>query len=353
MITESRTSLTSADSAPSRSAPIEVEMVATSRNWATLLILLLVAAVLLALSPFLPGLLGAVALYVIVRAPYEWLARHVRQSLAATIAVVAALVLIIAPFGWLVVVLIERAPGAVNAAFASPLLSRIGAIQVGDVRLSDELAKMSGAIISTTSSELGRFVGTATAIAINLTIALLGLFYLLGASSRTWDFVRQYVPFSARTADALRDRFIGATQATVLGAGIISIAQGTLVGLGFAITGLPEPLFWGSVAVVASFIPVIGSTIVWLPGVLVLASQHRYGAATTLFVFGFGLAGNVDSIIRPLVYRRVSETHPLITFVGVLAGIRYMGVVGLLFGPLAIIYVFELLRFYREEYSSA
>ena len=332
-------------------APIDVAVVATPRNWATLLILLLVTAVLFALTPFLPGLLGAVALYVIVKAPYERLARHVRSWVAAAITVVAALVLIIGPLGWLVSVLIQRAPGAVRGALASPLLARVGAIQIGDVRFSAELSKMSSAIVSTMSSELGRFVGTATGIIINLTLALFGLYYLLGASSRTWGFVRQYVPFSARTADALRDRFIGATQATVLGTGVISIAQGTLVGLGFAITGLPEPLFWGGVAVVASMIPVIGSTIVWLPGVLVLVSQHRYGAAVTLFIFGFGLAGNIDQIIRPLVYRRLAETHPLITFVGVLAGIRYLGLLGVLLGPLAIVYVFELLRFYREEYS--
>ena len=341
------------DFAPRRTAPLDVAVVSTPRNWATLLILLLVTAVLLALTPFLPGLLGALALYVVMKAPYEWLARRMRPRLAAAVTVVAALMLIIAPLGWLVAVLIERAPGAVSAALASPLLARIGGLQVGEVRLSAELSKMSGAIISMTSSELARFMGTATSVVVNLTLALFGLYYLLGASSRTWDFVRQYVPFSARTADALRDRFIGATQATLLGTGVISIAQGVLVGLGFAITGLPEPLFWGSVAAVAAIIPAIGSTIVWLPGVVFLASQHHYAAAVTLFIFGFGLAGNVDQIVRPLVYHRLSEMHPMITFVGVLAGIRYLGVVGLLLGPLAIVYVFELLRFYREEYSSA
>lgn len=346
-------SLPLSDVAPRQTAPLDVAVVSTPRNWATLLILLLVTAVLLALTPFLPGLLGAVALYVIVRAPYEWLARHVPPWLAATVAVVAALVLIIAPLGWLVAVLIDRAPAAVSAALASPLLARIGAIQIGEVQLSAELSKMSGTIIATTSSELGRIVGTFTSVGINLTLALFGLYYLLGASSRTWDFVRQYVPFSARTADALRDRFIGATQATLLGTGVISIAQGILVGLGFAITGLPEPLFWGSVAAAAAIIPAIGSTIVWLPGTVLLVSQHHYAGAVTLFIVGSGLAGNVDQILRPLVYRRLSEMHPMITFVGVLAGIRYLGVVGLLLGPLAIVYVFELLRFYREEYGSA
>jgi predicted PurR-regulated permease PerM len=338
---------------PRVNAPLDVAVAATPRNWATLLILLLVTVVLFALTPFLPGLVGAVALYVIVRSPYEWLARHMRSWIAATIAVIAALLLIIGPLGWLVSVVIERAPGAVRGALASPLLSRVGEIRFGSVDLSAELSKMSDTIISTMSSQVGRFVGSATSILINLTLAFFGLYYLLGASSRTWEFVRQYVPFSARTADALRDRFIGATQATVLGTGVISIAQGTLVGLGFWITGLPEPLFWGSVSMVAAIIPAIGSTIVWLPGVLVLASQHRYGAAVTLFVFGFGLAGNVDSLIRPFVYRRLSETHPLITFVGVLAGVRYLGLLGVLLGPLAIVYVFELLRFYREEYTSA
>ena len=166
--------------------------------------------------------------------------------------------------------------------------------------------------------------------------------------------MRQYVPFSARTADALRDRFIGATQATLLGTGVISIAQGLLVGLGFAITGLPEPRVLGQrrrgcrdhsgdrkYDRVAS-------------GMCCFSSRNiAMVPAVTLFIFGFGLAGNVDSIVRPLVYRRLSEMHPMITFVGVLAGIRYLGVVGLLLGPLAIVYVFELLRFYREEYSSA
>lgn len=346
-------SLPSPDLAPPRRAPIDVSVVSTPRNWAALLILLLVVGVAAALTPFMPGLLGALALYVLMRGPYEWLARRTRSGVAAAITVLAALVLVIGPLGWLTAVLINRAPGAVSAALASPFLARLGEFRVGGLQLSSELPRMSGTIITSMSSQLTAALGTATSVMINLTLALFGLYYLLSASSGTWPLVRRYVPFSERTADALRDRFIGATRATVLGTGVISVAQGLLVGLGFAITGLPEPLFWGTVAAVAAVIPAIGSTIVWLPGALLLASEHRYAAAVVLVIFGFGLAGNVDQIIRPLVYRRLSEMHPIITFVGVLAGLRYLGIIGLLLGPLAIVYVFELLRFYREEYMSA
>ena len=71
-----------------------------------------------------------------------------------------------------------------------------------------------------------------------------------------------------------------------------------------------------------------------------------------MLIIGGGIASNVDNVIRPLVYRRVSNIHPMITLVGAFAGVRYFGLLGLLLGPLAIAYLFELLRFYREEYGT-
>lgn len=325
---------------------------AASRQWATFLILLLLTGVLVALVPFLPGLLSAAVLCVLLETPYEWLCRRMPPRLAAAVAVVAVLVLIIAPLGWLAAVVSAHVPGAVNTVLSSPQLARLGALRVGEIQFGDELSRMSGSILAAMSSELAQFVGTASSIAINLTLALFGAYYLLGASAPGWEFARRYVPFSARTADALRDRFVGATQGTLFGTGILCVLQGLLVGLGFAITGLPEPALWGAVAGIAAVIPAIGNAIVWLPGVLFLASQHRYGSAMTLLAFGAGLRGNIGAIVQSLVSRRMSNIHPMVNFVGALAGLRILGIVGLLLGPLAIVFVFELLRSYRDEYSS-
>ena len=57
-------------------------------------------------------------------------------------------------------------------------------------------------------------------------------------------------------------------------------------------------------------------------------------------------------MIRPLVYKRVSDIHPMITLIGAFTGVKYFGLLGVLLGPLAIAYLFELLRFYREEYET-
>ena len=60
---------------------------------------------------------------------------------------------------------------------------------------------------------------------------------------------------------------------------------------------------------------------------------------------------NIDNLVRPWIFRRVASVHPLVTLVGALAGLQYFGLLGVLMGPLAITYFFELLRIYDEEYG--
>jgi predicted PurR-regulated permease PerM len=195
-------------------------------------------------------------------------------------------------------------------------------------------------------------MGGAASASINLVIAFFGLYYMLHAGGQQWDSFREYVPFSADTADALRLHFHRVTKATLLGTMATAAAQGALIGLGFLVVGLPDPLFWGSMAAFASVLPVLGTALVWGPAVIVLAVQDRYGAMIGMLVIGWLLASNIDNLIRPMVYRRVSNIHPMITLVGAFAGIKYFGLPGLLLGPLGIAYFFELLRFYRMEYGA-
>jgi predicted PurR-regulated permease PerM len=68
--------------------------------------------------------------------------------------------------------------------------------------------------------------------------------------------------------------------------------------------------------------------------------------------FGVIVVGNIDNVIRPIVFRRWAQIHPLITVLGAFAGVRYLGLLGLLIGPLALSYFFELVRMYNGEYVS-
>ena len=323
----------------------------TPRERAGLLILVWAAALLVALTPFVTGLLGALVLYVVFVRPNAWLARKFSSGAAATLTLIVSLLIVVLAFVWIAGLTMEQAPDALNRLRDGAFIAQIAQLKIGPVQVGAEIAKASGAISSWVSAGLLTFAGSAASVALNLIIAFSGAYYMLSSHGQ-WAVVRTYIPFSAQTADTMRDRFISVTQAMLLGTVLVAVVQGTIVGVGFAIVGLPNPLFWGMIAVLASMVPLLGSTLVWGPAVLVLLSQGRTQSAIVLLVIGSGVAGNIDNIIRPLIYRRAGNLHPMITLVGAFLGVRSLGVLGMLFGPLSIAYLFELLHFYREEYES-
>ena len=85
---------------------------------------------------------------------------------------------------------------------------------------------------------------------------------------------------------------------------------------------------------------------------IVLFASDRLGAAIGMALWGALVVGNIDNVIRPWISNRYAQVHPLITLVGAIAGVSYMGILGLLIGPLALSYFFELLTMYRHEYLS-
>ncbi|HKB48721.1 MAG TPA: AI-2E family transporter, partial [Ktedonobacterales bacterium] len=223
-------------------------------------------------------------------------------------------------------------------------------LHIGNTDLGPQLAGLGSKVVGWIGSSAFGLIGTATRLTLNLVIALFGLYYLLLRATETWQALLPYIPFSAQNAERLRQRFANVTTSTVIGTGLVAVIHGMLVGAAFMVAGISNAVFWGVVTMVFSVLPVVGSGLVWGPGVLVLALDHRYPAAVLLALWGILVVGNVEYIIRPMVFRRWANIHPLVTLIGALAGVPYFGILGLLIGPLALSYFFELIRMYREEY---
>jgi predicted PurR-regulated permease PerM len=322
----------------------------TNHQRAALVVLLLGFALAWALAPYATGLIGIPVLYVIFAPAHRWLARHLKPTLAATLVVLLGLFLIVVPGVSLAGLIVNEAQQIATGVVKSPILARLGQLRIGGTDLGPELANLGRSIVGWLGTGAFSLVGTATRFALNLTVAFFGLYYLLLRPAETWEAVRPYIPFSAKNADKLQQRFHDVTISTLIGTGVTAIVQGILVGVGFAITGLPNAAFWGVVTVIVAILPVVGSGMVWGPGVLALVLDGRYGAAVFLGLWGVLAVGGVDYLIRPWVFRRWAQIHPIVTVVGAVAGVPYFGILGLLIGPLAVSYFFELVRMYREEY---
>lgn len=324
----------------------------SKRELAGLIIFGLGGALLLALAPYASGLIGGVVLYVMLAPVHSVLARRLAARTSAGLMVVLALVALIVPALIFAGLLVDQAQSIAYDVMQGPLVDRLFALKIGNFAVGPALRGVGQQLIGWLGSSALGLVGQATRIGLNLTIAVFILYYLLLHSHESWRAVKPHLPFSPASADLLRDRFRDVTVSTVIGTGLVAAIQGTCVGLGFLLTGLPNALFWGSVTVLLAILPVVGSGLVWGPGALSLILSGRYGAALGLILLGILVVANVDVLIRPAVSQRFARVHPLVTLIGAIGGVGYFGLLGLLIGPLAVSYFFELIRIYRKEYLS-
>ena len=330
-----------------------MEFFDTEKQRAALVLFLLGLGVAIALAPYATGLLGAPVLYVLFASLHRWFSRWLPRSAAAVLVILIAFLLIVLPGIWLVGMLVGQAQSVATSMVSSPVLARIQALRVGQFSVGPQIAALGKELITWLGTNAIGLIGTATRFTLNLLFTFFGLYYLLLNPDGAWRAVEPYIPFSKPNVEILQERFRSVTTATVVGTGLTAVILGILVGIGFAITGLPDPVFWGVVTVVLAILPVVGAGLVWIPAVVVLVVNRHYPGAIFLAALGILVLPNVENLVRPIVFRRYSQIHPMVTLVGAIAGVSYFGLLGLLIGPLALSYFFELFRMYREEYLPA
>jgi predicted PurR-regulated permease PerM len=323
----------------------------SSQQRAGLLLLLSAVGVVVLVHPFISGLLGALVLTVLASPIYDRMRARRHPRIAAAGVVAGAVLLVVAPAAALLLIAIDQLPEVARWIQESGVRERVAALHLGGADIGGRIAEMGEAALSWLSRRMLNLAGGMVQATINLVIAMFGLYYLLLSGDKLWGHVRSAIPFSAVSTEHLRERFCSVTHATILGTLSIAALQGAVAGLAFWVVGLPQPLVWGVLTAFGAVVPIIGSGLVWIPGTLLLLATQRYVDALMLGAIGAIVVANVDNVARPLIYRRVSRIHPMITLVGAFAGIRYFGVLGVLFGPLGLAYFFEVLTLYRREYG--
>jgi predicted PurR-regulated permease PerM len=311
---------------------------------------LLAVGLAIGLAPYASGLIAVPVLYVTLSPLQRRLVRWFNAPVAAGIVIVLTLLLLIIPGFTLASLIVGQAQDVGSRVMAGPLLERLSRMRVGPLDVGVELVKLGQALATWFGGNAVAFLGTATRLALNVLFALFGLYYLLLNPDGIWNAVRPYIPFSPENTSVLIDRFRAVATSTVIGTGLTALAQGITVAVGFLFTGLDNPLFWGVVTVVFAILPVVGSGMIWGPAAAVLVFNDRLGLATAMVVWNLIATGIIDYVIRPIVFNRFASIHPMITLVGAVAGVSYFGILGLLVGPLALSYFFEILRMYRQEF---
>ena len=188
---------------------------------------------------------------------------------------------------------------------------------------------------------------------VSFMLALFVLFFVLRDGPRFASAVVRMLPIEPALRGKLSRHLIDVTRAVFMGIGLTALVQGTLLGIGFAIAGLPSPLLFGVLGVLFALVPVVGTAIMWVPAAIWLLIQGESGYA--LFMTGWGVivVGGVDNFLRPMLISGRVEVPTLAVFIGVMGGLSAFGFIGLFLGPIVLGLLVALFRFTTETLASA
>ncbi len=209
----------------------------------------------------------------------------------------------------------------------------------GSKRLFEQLASLGG------TAFLGA-VGTVLAF----TVMLFLLFFFIRDGRAIARDGTGLVPLEPERREELAERLASVTRAVVRGTVLTALIQGLLLGVGFAVVGLPAPVVFGVLAAILSVVPLGGTALVWAPAVVMLMFQGAYVRAGILLGFGV-VVSTVDNFLKPFLISGRTVLPTIGVFIGVLGGLAAFGVIGLFVGPVVIALALALISFSRESKS--
>jgi predicted PurR-regulated permease PerM len=245
-------------------------------------------------------------------------------------------------------------PGGAGLALVEHVAGSLGPLRFEPEQLTSKLGNAAAEVASRAATIAGA-VASATAS------ALLVLFFLMMTVHFTLEnwhtLARQaesVLPLRPRYTRDLLDEFRLVGRTTLLGTVATGLAQGAFAGLGFLVTGVPEPAFFGAATALASLIPGVGTLLVWVPtGIFLIANGH-VAKGVLMMVWGAVLVVGVsDYVIRPALVGRHSTMPALLTFTALFGGVEAFGLIGLILGPLVMALSFSLLRLFAREAAPA
>jgi predicted PurR-regulated permease PerM len=319
-------------------------------------IIVLGCFLLYALSSIFTSILGAIVLYVMFRPLYLYFTekRGWHRVLSALLIIVLSLIAIVIPFLLLSIMVIDKIISFKSSAL--PIDSWVDKIDMvtaeylNQPRFAEDTLKKMG---SYTADLFPSLLSSAASIILTLLVMYFILYFAFVQLREFEAGLLKYAPFSEQHALKFAVALRNATYSNVLGQGIISLVQGVLLANGFLIAGIPDAIFWGVIATFISFLPVVGAPTLSIPAGIYLILLGRTWSGIGIMAYGLLFIGNLDHVLRMVINKRIANTHPIISIVGVFIGIPLFGILGLVFGPVLLSYFILMTEIYETNRMAA
>lgn len=188
-------------------------------------------------------------------------------------------------------------------------------------------------------------------IFVDLCLMLYISFFMMRDGHSMVELLVRALPIGDARERLLLGKFAEVTRATIKGSLVVAVVQGALGGLIFWILGIRGPLLWGVVMAVLALLPVVGSGLVWLPAAIFLILGDEAVKGVVLIVFGVGVIGLVDNVLRPFLVGRDTKLPDYMVLLSTLGGFMLFGASGFVAGPLVAVLFLSVWDIFMHEIS--
>jgi predicted PurR-regulated permease PerM len=306
----------------------------------------------LGLKEFFSAFLGAVVFYTLFKRLMFYLTkrRRFKKSLSAVIIIVISFIIVVLPMTILFTVIFNK----ISAIASQPdvIAENINKIteRLEELPFNVSINKLKDGAQNAITQNAGKVLNSSLSILGSILMMYFFLFFLLVNTNRMEASIIYHLPFRRTKIMLFGRELVDQTYSNAIGVPLVCVAQGLLAYLAYRIANVPEAGLWGILTGFASIIPIVGTGIIWVPVTLFLLAEENIWQGLFVAAYSIVIMSNVDNLIRMVVSKKIGHVHPITTVLGVIIGLKFFGLPGLVFGPLIISYFMILLKLYFLEY---
>jgi len=266
---------------------------------------------------------------------YRFLNRYIKNRSICSLVMILILLLIVAiPLIFIIPVLVKESLSIYN------YLSNLNITNLNPLIMEG----INKGVLSFVGS-ISKFILTVPSILINLFITLFILYYLFKDGEKILQNIRDMIPLDDKHKDTIVREFKQVTNGVAYGLMLVGLIDGILAAIGFYIFNVSNPIFWGLIVMILAILPALGASLVWAPlGIIKLINYDTFNGIGIL-IYGFFILSGVETFLRPKLIGDKTKLHPIIIIVGVMGGLKFFGLVGIIFGPFILVILTTMFKF--------
>jgi predicted PurR-regulated permease PerM len=310
----------------------------------------------------------AVVLYIVFKPFNDFLSKYIKSKALRIIMIsLEVLVFIIGPFIFILMSLVDQTfqlyqyvQSLIDSGYFRDLKSKAKILELLDTMSIDSESILNYAVSYAQEGfmKIMSIISTLITLPVMLVFKIITMMmifvFLLSEGNRLGNVILKILPFEASVCGEIYDKLVLTVKTLMAGNLLIMILQGSIVGICFWVIGVRAPLLWGSIAALVSIIPVVGTTLVWVPVAIYLLLTEAYLSALLLSLVCFLGYQLLESFVKPYLLGEKLNFNSIVFFFLILGSIGVFGIAGIIVGPLVLVMVHTLYDIYvRIRYSES